>query len=280
MLFCIWIPIRLKILLKKRIELIYIIRKYFLFLVIVFQSSIYSQVSETKPYSFDLGSSNSSVNELSTQLSKSDIYTNESKYGFTDVVSNSFLREKLYSNNLRDEFTYDGVCDKQIGFKINLPNGKWWFTFWMEVGYEDVPTTKVFVNNVEQKINWHQLKPDEEGAIKLSQIYRVVNLECDIENDVLQFNLVGDKDSVRLLGFTFIPFTAQIPANYADINEIIYQAGKYNSPVSVTEIKAQIKRKLIEDKTDSYLFYWYQQLSLLAEAERFKSLKAGNGLLN
>lgn len=250
-----------------------ILRKYFLLLFISFQTSIFSQVLETKPYSFDLGTSNSSVDELSNQLSESDIYTKESGYGFTYQESRSFERTELYLKNLRDEFTYDGICDKQIGFKINLPDGKWWFTFWMEAGYEGVPTTKVFVNDVEQKINWHLLKPDEEGEINLSPVYRVVKLECDIENDILQFNIIGVKDSVRLLGFTFIPFTDIIPANQADINELIYQMGKYNSPVSVTEIKEQVKRRLIEDKTNSYLFYWYQELNFLSEAERFKDFE-------
>ena len=129
---------------------------------------------ETKPYSFDLGNSNSKVDELSIQLSGNNIYSNKLAYGFTSAVSSSFERTKLYTKNLRDEFTYDGVCDKQIGFKIDLPKGKWLFTFWMEAGFEDVPTTEVAINKVEQKINWHQLKPDEEGTVKLSSIYRVV----------------------------------------------------------------------------------------------------------
>jgi len=251
--------------------LIEIIKKHYLFLFIVLQTSIYSQVLETKPYSFDLGTSNSYADELSTQLGTGDIYKKEIGYGFTSQVLNSFERANLFSKNLRDEFTYDGVCDKQIGFKIDLPKGKWWFTFWMEAGFEDVPTTKIYVNKVEQIISWHQLKPDEEGAIKLSPVYRVVKLLCELKNDFLEISINGVQDSVRLLGFTFIPATAEVDNNYPDLNKIIIEAGRYKSPVSAVEIKGQIKRKLMVDKTDAYLFYWYQQLGFLSEAERFKA---------
>ena len=228
---------------------------------------------ETKPYSFDVGNSNSKVNEHSIQLSGNNIYSNKLEYGFTSAVSSSFERTELYTKNLRDEFTYDGLCDKQIGFKIDLPKGKWLFTFWMEAGLEEVPTTEVAVNEVEQKINWHQLKPDEEGTVKLSSIYRVIKLECNIENNGLEFNLIGIKDSVRLLGFTFIPILNEVPKNYSDLHDLIIQAGKYGSPVSVSEIKTQIERKLNKDKSNTYLFYWNQELGFLSEAERFKAFE-------
>lgn len=249
------------------------LRKYFLFILIVFQTSLYSQVLETKPYSFDLGTQNTNENNISTVLNKDDIYTTEIGYGFTSPVISYFERTNLFLKNLRDRFTYDGVCDKQIGFKIDLPKGKWLFTFWMEPGYEDIPTTQVFINDDEQIINWHQLKPDEEGAVKLSSIYRVIKLECNVENNGLEFNLKGIKDSVRLLGITFIPIPNEVPKEYSDLHDLIFQAGKFGSSVSVSEIKTQIERSLNEDKSNSYLFYWNQEIGFLSEAERFKAFE-------
>ena len=107
----------------------------------------------------------------------------------------------------------------------------------------------------------------------MSSIYRVIKLECNIENNGLEFNLIGIKDSVRLLGFTFIPILNEVPKNYSDLHDLIIQAGKYGSPVSVSEIKTQIERKLNKDKSNTYLFYWNQELGFLSEAERFKAFE-------
>lgn len=88
------------------------LRKYFLFLFFVSQTALYSQVLGTKPYSFDLGTSNSYVSEISTQLSQGDIYSNERGYGFTSQVSNSFERPNLFLKIL-------GMNLLMMGFVIN-----------------------------------------------------------------------------------------------------------------------------------------------------------------
>jgi hypothetical protein len=169
--------------------------------------------------------------------------------------------------------TADGVSAKTINFRIDLPKGDWWFTFWMEVGYEDSATTLLSINGNPYPVVWHILKPDEEGRTIPSAVYRVIHLSSSLNSPGFSFELRGVRDSVRLLGCTFIPAGGSAPPTESKHGRLIADAGTYGSTVSCEALFRTLTGELGKNTSDEQLFYWRQQIGLLAEAERLRNME-------
>ncbi len=143
----------------------------------------------------------------------------------------------------------------------------------MEVGYEDSATTLLSINGSPRPVVWHMLKPDEEGRTAPSAVYRVIHLNSALTAPGLSFELRGVRDSVRLLGCTFIPGDGSAPIPDSKPGRLITDAGKYGSTVSSEALFRALTIELENNPSDERLFYWRQQMGLLAEAERLRNME-------
>ncbi|MGD8780458.1 MAG: hypothetical protein PVH88_16015 [Ignavibacteria bacterium] len=222
-----------------------------------------------KPYAFDTGSLDSRFFPSVEKINEKDVYDKKQGFGWITKPSGLFVRSDLETSGFRNNFTIDGITGKELEFKIDLPEGDWWFTFWMESGREVVNTAKLFVNDTEREISWHRIKPGAEDANNLMDIYRVYHTLIKVNKQGVDFRLQGVQDSIRLLGFTFIPKVEPADSIQKSYMKIIKEAGKYKSKVSLRNLANTLKTRLKKNQEDPFLFYWYQQISLIDEAERF-----------
>ena len=225
-----------------------------------------------KPYAFDAGPASGIVDRFSMPLTRTDVYSDAKGFGWTTPVSGTFVRQKEYNGTLRDALTCDGVTAKTIGFRIDLPKGDWWFTFWMELGYEDSATTSLFINGTHRPLVWHTLKPDAEGRTERSSVYRVIHLKQALASHGFTFELRGTQDSVRFLGCTFIPAGHGGPPIAERLTRLIADAGRYGSSISSSLLLSTLTKELENNRQAAQLFYWRQQVGLMAEAERLRDM--------
>ncbi|MCC6396351.1 MAG: hypothetical protein IT282_04990 [Bacteroidetes bacterium] len=246
---------------------------FFAILIFILASPSTATELAVRPYSFDAGPPGGSIDRFSTALTPADIYTTERGFGWTSTAGVPFTRPKERSGTLRDDMTSDGIAAGTLGFRINLPPGEWWFTCWLDVGYEDSATTQLSINGEPYPVVWHHLKPDEEGRTSLSGVYRVIHLPCTLRAPGLSFALRGVRDSVRFLGCTFIPARPDSSPETWKFGRLLAETGRYKSAVSCDAFARRLHNELLDDPTDSRLFYWRQQLSFLAEAERLQQME-------
>lgn len=241
---------------------------YILLILLVLGVKAQQKTLEQIPYFFDVGNKTSNVDELAIQLTENDTFTSTKGYGLLgDYMS---FTSKIYKqNSIRDDLTYDGIAAKELSFQINLPSGEWYFTFWLEAGYEDIPTSELFINNNKHDVTWHEIKVGAEGRTSPIKNYRVIHTQIQVENNKLTFTLKNPEREIQLLAFSFCPPVGVESEEHSLFARIIKQAGKYKSKVILDELARGLKNSLLNNLEDAYLFYWYQQVSLLAEGERY-----------
>lgn len=238
-------------------------------IILLLASSFYAQGNKLKtiPYFFDAGSKESSLSDLAIKITGEDVYEKNKSYGFIGNDYSSFVNKNFKQEIIRDEFTYDGITGKEIEFKIDLPKGEWFFTFWVETRFENIPTTELFVNGAKHDIVWHELKGGAEGGNAPIENYRVVHTKINVEEAGLIFKLTGKSDLIQLLGFSFCPEPEIKTELHKKFYRVIKEAGKYKSKVQLVDLALALKNNSIAYPEDPFLFYWAQQVSLLAEAK-------------
>ena len=241
--------------------------------IICFQNYIQSQQLKKIPYLFDTGIQSSIAEDNSIKLTFNQYYSEEKGYGWITPPINSFIRESLFTLGNRSRLTADGVVGKEITFKIKLPPGEWWFTFWMEGGMEDISTTKFFINRNLKKIVWHELNEAAEGRTEIMPIYRVIKTDFSSNGEPVLVTWKGEKDSVRILGFSFIPKVKELSNEQLNFLKLIEQAGKYKSVIPLENLVISLKNKVQNNPKDAFYFYWLQQIELLNEAERYINME-------
>jgi len=242
------------------------VKKYFLIILLLGYINITAQ---EKTYFFDIGSESSTLFNFSKTLTGNDIYSAKSNYGWVTEYKSQFKRDFLLSRSVRDELTYDGIADKEIKFKIDLPIGKYNLIYWMEVAYDKDGTSQLFINNNNKNIIQHKLKEDEEGQLRPISQYRVINTDFNSIGKSNELFWKGGIDSVRLLGFAIIPKGLKEMETSRPISPKIKLAGEYNSNIELNDLRLILQNRLKFDKNDPYYLYWYIQVSFLCEAERF-----------
>ena len=238
--------------------------------VLLLGCSLYSQDNTLKeiPYLFDTGSEQSVNSDLAIKIMEASLYNENDSYGLIGNDYTSFVNEHFKTEIVRDEFTYDGISGKEIEFKIDIPKGQWYFTFWVETRFESIPTTELFINNNKHDIVWHELKPGEEAGHAPIENYRVVHTKINVENEGVTFKLTGKSDLIQLLGFSFCPEPEIKTDLHKTFYRIIEEAGMYKSKVQLDDLALALRNNSIEYPEDPFFFYWAQQVSLLAEAKR------------
>jgi len=232
--------------------------------------SAYSQENTLKsiPYFFDTGSEQSITADAAIKITEASMYADNNSYGLIGNNYSSFVNENFKQEIVRDKFTYDGISGKEIEFRIDIPRGEWYFTFWVETRFESIPTTELFINGKKHDIVWHELKPGAEASHTIIENYRVVHTKVIVEDEGLTFRLAGKSDLIQLLGFSFCPEPEIKTDLHKKFYRVIKEAGKYKSKVQLNDLALALKNNSIEYPEDSFLFYWAQQVSLLAEAKR------------
>ena len=150
------------------------VKTKFLFLILFCVNLIFAQ---EKTFYFDIGTKETDKSDFSNVLSGDQIYSLQNKSGWDRKYENQFQRDLQYSRSVRNALTYDGIADKEIKYKIDLPKGDYLLTYWIEVGFDKEGNSKFFANGVDKKIIQHQLKEDEEGQVRFISQYRVINTE-------------------------------------------------------------------------------------------------------
>lgn len=248
-------------------------KSFAFFLLTMVPGLLCAQGLPGRVYRFDAGPQASPVAHGSLQLTPAHTYTVSAGYGWTRSPSAAFHHPELIDRTLRDDMTGDGVADRDLGFRIDLPAGDWWCTLWLDVGYDDAATAEVAVNGMKRPLSWHRLKPDEEGRRMYSSVYRVLHLRERVGASGLSFEVKGREDSVRLLGLTFIPVSGtELQAGRPHF-ALIREAGRFRSSVSAADLRLKLERLLARQPDDVYLSYWKQQIGFLADAERFTAMK-------
>lgn len=245
-----------------------------LLLIILGFSTILPQekILERKPITFDFGSNTSEKYLNSIVVDEKLNYDSNIGYGWNILPKYSFVRNSLNGTTLRNNMTIDGVTGKEIEFKSNIPSGKWWFTFWMETGNDYTNTATLKINGVEKKVDWFRIKAGEEGESQQTKLYRVYHTLIDIKQNGLIFNLKGGKDSIRVLGFSLIPFEVPRKDLHFKIERMVKEAGKYKSKVSISDLEKYLFEQMSYQSDDPYLNYLFQQTSLFAEADRLLNM--------
>lgn len=228
---------------------------------------IEAQSIKKNPYVFDAGKEDSKVLNNAFLISPENIYNKSAGFGWTVSPETFFYNDKLANSTLRNDLTVDGVSGKEISFKIDLPEGKWNFTFWMEQGLEDVNSASLVINGDNKKINWHQFHSDGDRLEVMRNYYRVYQTHINVKAG-LEFKLTGGNDIIRLLGFSLIPIEDETNEKYSKLKTVIEEAGKYKSKVNLADLALALNEELKLNPDNSYLFYWKQQAELLAETER------------
>ncbi len=225
-------------------------------------------ILEKRPYLFDFGSRSSVVKEYYNRITFDDVYSADKGAGWIKKPAYSFQRDDMLNTTVRDDLTIDGVTGKEIEFKIDIPSGEWYLTYWMEMGYEDKSTTKLKVNGNDKKINLFEFKPGAEGRNKLADVYRVVHTLIRTKENTLNINLRSEQDSIRILGATLIPVINEVEDEFVLLDKIIKESGKYKSKVNLYNLKMKLENLVGGNKLNSYINYWWQQVDGLFEAER------------
>ncbi len=245
-----------------------------IFLLLIFNALGYSIMLNKTYYCFDAGGDNSKIIDGAIQLDVTDSFSDDIGYGWTVSPNKSFEREKL--SNSRDAFDIDGVIAKNIGFKSNLPNGRWWISLFMESGLEDSATTKIILNGDLQNPEWQSFRPNAEGRINWADDYRVFHTPVHVENQELLLEVLGVQDSVRIIGIKLYRDPQPVSETDKRFLTQIKAVGKFASAIPLDSLNAglpelidKLKQVIDKDPENAFFNYWYDQLSLLYKAENY-----------
>ncbi|MBN1482800.1 hypothetical protein EH223_12680 [candidate division KSB1 bacterium] len=179
--------------------------------------------------------------------------------------TSEFKRQELRKS--RSEFTIDGVQGDKLGFRADIPSGKWWLTCWIEAGKEDSSTMHLFLDDEEIRLQWHPFREPAEPRKNIQGIYRILHVPFDVKDGHFEFILHGNNDVVRLLGFSLTPDPVVKTDSHKAMASIIERAGTFNSRENLIDLNNLIAAKVKTDPNDPFYQYWHQQIQLLAEAE-------------
>ena len=197
-----------------------------LLVLIIHTDNLFSQskILQRVSYVFDTGPSKSAAAFNSQIINEKSLFNSAEGYGWIIAPKYSFESTKMKGTTLRNDLTIDGVTGKEVKFKVNIPSGKWWFTFWMEAGNDYTNSASLKINGEEKKINWFRIKAGEEGESQYMNLYRVYHSLTNVGEDGLTFNLSGGKDSVRVLGISLIPYEEPTTNLHRKLENLVKEA--------------------------------------------------------
>ncbi len=225
---------------------------------------------EKQFYRFDAGDALSPFKQDAILLTPSDVYKPGRNFGWLTKPEHSFIRSELERS--RSAFTIDGVVGQQLSFRADLPRGEWWMTLWLEAGTEDSSTVSFSINDEKREFHWHSFLPPAEGRIEIQNIYRLFHGRVAVHNESLRFQFIGKCDSVRLLGFTLIPYPKPTKELHQTLIHRFKEAGQYGSTVLLENLLIDLEEILRRDPVDNFATYWSEQIQLLNIAEQYKNM--------
>jgi hypothetical protein len=229
-------------------------------------SSVFAEgTNKKKPYIYDAGPAGEKSFHKGIKIPSGKMYTKENKAGWVKPPVYDFVRDDFSKS--RNAFTIDGTAGKSFSFRTGIPSGTWYFTAWIESGFEDSSTTIISINNIIQDLKWQIFSPPSEPRTSIQKLYRVYSGKTEINDGcIIEFSSPGD--SVRLLGFTLIPADEELNAEEESILKEIKEAGKYTSEKGLAAIYEKLQSILKHDPENSFAEYWSEQLNILMDGER------------
>ncbi len=217
---------------------------------------------QKKSYIFDAGSAASEIADGAIRLMPENHYQPKRGYGWTRPPEYSFQRREL--SRSRKALTRDGVAAKRLAFRADVPSGKWWLTLWMEAGFEDSSTVALVLGDQKSRLAWQAFQPPAEPRPMIQRIYRVLHRAVQVKANGLRFQLLGNADSVRVLGFTLHPDPQPISAQQQTWLQRLATAGRYRATASLDTLQTDLQKI----STDAFAAYWLEQIQLLQRAEQ------------
>jgi hypothetical protein len=217
---------------------------------------------QKQSYIFDAGSAASEITAGAIRLTTESHYQPKRGYGWTRPPEYSFQRRDL--SRSRNALTRDGVAAERLAFRADVPSGKWWLTLWMEAGVEDSSTVALVLGEQKPRLAWQAFQPPAEPRPMIQRIYRVLHRAVQVEANGLQFQLLGNADSVRVLGFTLHPDPQPTTAQQQIWLQRLATAGGYRATASLDTLHADLKKI----SNDAFAAYWLEQIQLLQCAEQ------------
>jgi len=236
-----------------------------------------------KVYRFDAGAEETASDYIG--LTSDALYTEEQGYGWTRVPEDNFSRSGR--NLFRHQALQQGVQGETIGFRADVPQGKWWLTLWMEAGLEDVNTATLTINGTPVQLAWNAFDQPAEPRTAIQNIYRLLHKPVDAGADGLQFEFNGDADDVRILAFTLHPAS---PSNQdqASFLSRLRELGSYKTmiydpknnegsvfnTIQAATRELEVLRKELETHEDAHFTsYWSDQMGHLIRAETLLAMR-------
>lgn len=218
-------------------------------------------------------------------LTTEDLYTEEKGYGWTDVPENGFSRSGR--NLFRSQALQQGVQGETLGFRADVPEGRWWLTLWMEAGLEDVNTSTLTLNGMPVQLAWNPFDQPAEPRTAIQNIYRLLHKPVDVRAEGLQFELKGDADQVRILAFTLHPDPSSSEDHalfFSRLRELgsyktmIYdpknnEGSVFNTIRAATKELESLRKELDTHQDSPFVSYWSDQIEHLIRAETLLAMR-------
>ncbi|MFK7845406.1 MAG: hypothetical protein AB8G77_08900 [Rhodothermales bacterium] len=232
-------------------------------------------------YRFDAGDATSTPGTI--QLTPADTYSEGTGYGWITAPEATFSRESL--SRFRAAPLQDGVAGERIAFRADIPEGQWWMSLWMEAGLEDTNTARLSVNESPVPLGWNSFDAPAEPRAKIQKPYRVLHTSVDVKSDGLHFELIGQADSVRVLGFNLYPEPKKDASLLNRFREVggyktmLYEPARHTGSVfetlsNATDALEELRDELAASSGDDHFkAYWLDQLDLLIKAERLLAMR-------
>lgn len=222
-------------------------------------------------YRFDAGPSEATVDLGATALSVDSVYTPEAGFGWVQAPREGFIRKTL--SRSRDAWTIDGVAGPRLEFQADIAPGRWSLWLWIETGIEDADKLELKVLGRNQSLEGQRFKPRTEPRRSMNRIYRVFQTVIDVDSKGLRIELSGGENEVRLLGVSLFQNVDPKTTDRTSLLDQLHQAGRYNSQVSLSELRDQIDAANSEVRSNAVPTYWLEQLELLIVAEQYYSMR-------
>jgi len=228
-------------------------------------------VSNKSVLRFDAGPKDAACEARATALDLKSVYASKIGFGWTHAPEREFTRREL--SRSRTAFTIDGVAGSQVGFRADVAPGLWYLTLWLDAEHSAETAPRVIIQGAERQLNWQTFAPEEEPDQKPQKTFRVFQGTAAVAADGLTFEITGNQDEVRLLGFSLIRQVNETTREHRQLLVQLESAVRYQSKDSLSSLLKEVDGLLCRDPNDAFAALWRERLELFSAAERLSSMR-------
>jgi hypothetical protein len=220
---------------------------------------------------FDPGPADSALEDGTIKLTHDSDYTPTIGFGWSNRPHQAFERPGLARS--RTAWTIDGVAGKQFGFRADVDPGTWHVTLWLEASQTNGAWPQIAIQDEQRALHWQVFRPNDEPEDALDKVYRVFHCATSVGPEGLHFELVGGESEVRLLGISLVKRVDAAKPEHHDFLARVQAIGRDQAGEPLNGLLQQAEASLRENPTDAFYAIWRQRLAMLADAERYYTLR-------